>query len=513
MRAVSADVAPLPRQRAPSRPIGVGGVELSALAATLIVSAALYVSQGYEAVAWVAPPGILFIMAAANWATIKRDAAALWTPLFSFRMACMVFFGFGGILSENLSSVALATYQAELPYTAREAAYVFLVWLAGITAVMAGYFFVSRLINANPAAHDVAENAESRTLMLGIMFAGAGLAYTYLIRLPIELGLLPIQTIPGAISTPFDAASAVGVFLLSLWAFKKGGLALLAIPAVVIPASAVALILLTKQGVLLPLIFVGLAILFERISVLRLLAVAGLLLVSFSILQPMVAYARSMVSPDLPLDPGERLSHMGAYLVGDGNSGAGDVQMDFLRFGHTHVAAFIVDRYDRGMPSEELSNSLSALIPRVLWPDKPVVTQGAVDLYFLVSGREGSALAATTFADLYWNGGWSALLLLGFVWGGLMFIGTRESLRIVRQRDWFMMPFVLLVFMIGLSLESAFTVSILIPTVMAFIAYYLLTAVRRLTAFAPISSWPSGRDGPAHPYASLAPENSARKTR
>lgn len=483
------DAAPI---AAPAPQIGVGFIELGLLGGALFVSLCLYLAQGFATVAWVAPPSIVLVLGWANWTMIKRDAAALWTPLFSFRLASIVFFGFGGVLSENLSTVALASYQSELPYTEQEAAYVFLVWLAGVFAVQLGYFVFSSVGVGKAASAIPQTGVGEHTLGLGLLFASAGLAYAYIVRLPAELGWLPIPTIPAAISTPFDAAAAVGVFLLSLWGLKKGGAALLIIPAVVIPASAVGLILLTKQGVLLPLIFLGLAVLFERISVARLAVVAGLLVFSFSILQPMVAYARNMVSIELALDPIERVAHMADYLAGDANeSNADEVQVDFLRFGHTHVAAFIIDRYDRGTPSDELANSLTALVPRIVWPDKPVVTQGAADLYFLVSGREGSALAATTFADLYWNGGWIAALLLPFIWGGLMFIGTRESLRIVRQRDWFMMPFVLLVFMIGLSQESAFTVSVFIPTVMAVIAYFLLRGARAFIQLSPTGA--SGR--------------------
>jgi hypothetical protein len=466
---------------APAAQVGVSFLEVAALGCALFVSAALYLARGYGTVAWIAPPSIAVILGLANWMMIRRDADALWTPLFSFRLASVVFFGFGGILSENLSAVALANYQAELPYTEREAAYVFIVWLAGVFTTSFGYYLFSGF-----AAKDVVPlrrmgNPDSRTLSLGILFTGAGLAYAYLVRLPIELGLLPIRTIPAAVSTPFDASVAVGVFLLSLWGLKKKGVALLVIPAVIISAAAVGLVLLTKQGVLLPLIFFGLAVLFARITALRLALVAGMVIFAFSILQPMVAYARSMVSLELALDPGERMSHMADYLTGEASdSDADEVQVNFLRFGHTHVAAFIIDRYEHGMPSNELAKSLTALVPRVIWPEKPIVTQGASDLYFLVSGREGSALAATTYADLYWNGGWTATLILGFIWGGLMFVGTRQSLLIVRQRDWYMMPFVLLMFMIGLSQESAFTVSILVPTVMAIIAFAMLRGVRGL---------------------------------
>lgn len=458
---------------------GVSGTEVVALILLLAIGVSLHLAGGYTAVAWLVPPGLLIILSAANWKMIRADSNTLWTPLFSFRLASSVFLGFGGILSENVSVVAQQVYLAELTYTAREASHVFLIWLSGVVAVMIGCLLVARLRRSEGGEEGPADDSAKRTLLLGSLFIFAGLGYTYGVRLPIELGILPIGTIPNAVSTPFDAALAVGVFLLSLWALRVGGVALLAIPAVLIAGCSIGLLLLTKQGVLLPLIFFGLAVLFERITLLRIAAVTALLVASFAILQPMIAYARDFVSPDLPLDAQERIGKLTDYLVhGDNLAEENNLETDFLRFGHTHVAAFIVDRYDRGMPSTEVRNSLVALVPRIVWPDKPILTQGAADLYFLVSGREGSALATTTFADLYWNAGWFGVLGAGFVWGCLMWIGTTASLKIVKRRDWLMMPFVLLAFMIGLSAESAFTVGVFIPTVAALIAFYLLKWVK-----------------------------------
>lgn len=461
---------------------GVSTAEALAILLLLVVGTALYLAGGYRAVALIVPPGIFIVMAFANWAMIKADGNSLWTPLFSFRLASSIFLGFGGILSENVSVSAQQVYLAELTYSPQEAAYVFLIWLTGILAVLAGFYLAARFQPTRSDEPGFIGASDKRTLLLGSLFIFAGLGYNYFVRLPIELGILPLGTIPGSVSTPFDAALAVGVFLLSLWSLRQGGLALLLIPAVLVAGCSIGLLLLTKQGVLLPLVFFGLAVLFERITVMRLVAITGLLVLSFALLQPMIAYARAMVIVDLPLDPGERLGHLSDYIAeGDALAEQGDIETDFLRFGHTHVAAFIVDRYDRGMPSLELRNSLIALVPRIVWPDKPILTQGASDLYFLVSGREGSALATTTFADLYWNAGWIGVILAGLIWGALMWIGTWKSLKIVKRRDWLMMPFVLMVFMIGLAAESAFTVGVFIPTIMAFIAYFLLRWVRMLT--------------------------------
>ena len=465
----------------------VFAAELIVLIVALAASIALYLAGGYGAVAWVAPPALLIVLGVANWTMIRADPAALWTPLFAFRLSALVFLGFGGILSENISLEAQATYLSELTYTSQEAAKVFVIWLTGVVMTLSGCFVWQRLADArqNAAARSyqdvrrVGSDRAEGTFQLGALFALVGLGFAYLVRIPIELGIFPISTVPGAISTMFDAALAVGVFLLSVWALKRGGLALALIPAVVLPASFVGLLLLTKQGVLLPMIFFGLAYLFTKITAARVAVIATLLIAAFSILQPLVSYARNATPEGAVMDPGARLSVMAEYL-GSGDQSSGSAETDFLRFGHTHVAAFVIDQHDSGMPSEELRNSLFALVPRIVWPDKPSVTQGAADLYFLVTGREGSALAATTLADLYWNAGWIGVLLISPIWGILMAIATAKSVVIVRQRDWFLMPFVLLVFMIGLSQESAFTVSVFVPSAIAFIALQLLQFGRKM---------------------------------
>lgn len=468
---------------------GVRGWEIGSLGLAFLVSLSLYLARGYEAVGYVSPLTILAVLGFANWRMVKDNPAALWTPLFAFRTAAAVFLGFGGFLTVNLSVEAQARYFSELTYTEAEAAYVFLVWLTGIFLTLLGCFLASKV---SPWHRDLQQEAQQvknpPTLRLGLIFFLAGLAFYLVIELPRALGFADIGIIPNAIAQPFQAALAVGVFLISLWALEKGKAALLAIPVVITLASLAGFIGLNKTGVILPLIFFVLAFLYRKVSIVRVALVVVLLVSAFSVLQPMVAHARDLAGEDLGTTPtlAERYElYQDFFQEGNLAREESNVETDFLRFGHTHVAAFVIDRYQTGMRSDELEGALGALVPRILWPDKPVVTQGAENLYFMVSGRYGSALATTTFADIYWNGGWLALVIICLVWGALMWIGTTTAFDIVRKQDWVLMPYVLLVFRIGLSQESAFVVAIFIPTVMAAIAYFMFKWGKPLIALKP----------------------------
>lgn len=463
---------------------GLRSWELPTLLAASLVAILLYLAGGYVGVHLVVPVTFLIVCGAANWQMVRTDPASLWTPLFAYRTGALVFFGFGGFLSVNLSIEAAAYYFSQLTFTDAEAAKVFLVWLLGHVSALLGYAVLLALRpkrrSKEPEAH--ADDTAS-TIQLGTLFFLAGLGYYLLIELPQQLGFSPFGIIPNAISQPFEAAMSVGVFLISLWALDKKGSALLLIPVVVSLSALSGLISVSKQGVLLPVIFFSLAFLYRRASLVKIAVVATLLTVMFSVLQPMVAHARESAGESnvAELSLGERFGLYQDYFTArDTNNKQSNAQIDFLRFGHTHVASFIIDRYDAGLPSDEFNGALIALVPRIIWPDKPIVTQGAEELYYLVSGTTGSALAATVYADLYWNGGWVGMLGLSFVWGVLLAIATLASHRIVASSDWFMMPFVLLVFRMGLSVESAFVPGFLIPTVMSVAAFYLLRTARRL---------------------------------
>jgi hypothetical protein len=113
------------------------------------------------------------------------------------------------------------------------------------------------------------------------------------------------------------------------------------------------------------------------------------------------------------------------------------------------------------------------LIPRALWPDKPVVSDIGTDFNEMVSGFNTSALGVVVFADAYWNFGWAGLLIFipaGFFlwWAG------RNARQIVETRDWIMMPFVLITFRIAMSVDNFLVLSWLTPGVIAAILLLVL---------------------------------------
>jgi hypothetical protein len=161
-----------------------------------------------------------------------------------------------------------------------------------------------------------------------------------------------------------------------------------------------------------------------------------------------------------------------------------------FRFDYTVPAAFAMNQYDAGFPLGSLSRAGEALVPRILWPEKPNTTVSE-EINYRMGFQYVNNVGVTAFGDLYWNAGWLGLtltLLIG-LYNGLITIVSRELLRL---EDWIMLPFVMMTFRTAMSIDGEFVASILIPIVLHLVFFLALrwlsgflsgsTGVRRGTA-------------------------------
>ncbi len=89
------------------------------------------------------------------------------------------------------------------------------------------------------------------------------------------------------------------------------------------------------------------------------------------------------------------------------------------RFAHAPTQSFLIERYDVGNPGHTLDDAWAALVPRLLWPDKPIITRFGSELDGLFAQRNfsQSSLAPTFSAEAYWNDGWLGLALISILLG------------------------------------------------------------------------------------------------
>ncbi len=90
------------------------------------------------------------------------------------------------------------------------------------------------------------------------------------------------------------------------------------------------------------------------------------------------------------------------------------------RFEVASIQGYLINEYDSGRQGNTLSNFWVTFIPRMLWPQKPVITQPGGELhkkYYNDPSQTSSALAPTYSAEAYWNYGVSGVVLVSVLLG------------------------------------------------------------------------------------------------
>lgn len=477
--------------------------EIVALLGTLTSLGLIDMGGVHELVNVASPILLATILGTANWRMVRQNSTAIWTPLFSFRLGVLVFLAFGALVPYLVSDPLVDRIKSLYPYSEQEAAKTNILWFVYAT-LMIGSVKLASLFRHSEEPVELGGKLEGwTTAKLGLLFFAVGISYSLLVDLPRALDLFQIL-IPGSLSLVFLTANAVGTFLLTYHALQRGGAWYLLIGLILLLQIALGLVLYNKSMILLPILLSGLAILFDRVTLPRVIGITVALVLTLNLLQPAVAQARVLHVMTYGSDSGaisggtiaDRLSNVTSLWtegpLRDSETGEGLIRLSYLNIG-----TFMVTEFDVGLPGNSIEAATYALIPRFIWPQKPTVSDAGRELYYRVTGEETSFLAPTTAADLYWNMGWTGILLLTPVLGLLLWLGTVASYAIVRAEDWFMMPFVLIAFLVGLGTDQSFVVGIFVPGAAAIIAFFFL---RFSKAFVSVATAPQGgRRPPAAP--------------
>lgn len=87
-----------------------------------------------------------------------------------------------------------------------------------------------------------------------------------------------------------------------------------------------------------------------------------------------------------------------------------------VRFDVVSVQGFLMNEYDIGRPGDTLVDVLAVLVPRVIWPEKPVITRFGTSLNVKYHNNDPdhrfSAMAPTYSGEAYWNLGWFGVLAI-----------------------------------------------------------------------------------------------------
>jgi hypothetical protein len=289
--------------------------------------------------------------------------------------------------------------------------------------------------------------------------------------LPYMLGLTDF-VLPGSVG-PIGNLTLAAVFVLTTWSRMHAKRAFPFIVAFVMLEMAIGVLSLSKAEALMPLLIFLCALVRLRLTAWRLVMVVAALMLCYVSVVPIVEQGRaehwrryqSLWGADLT----ERLEILWLSL---GNFGTieetNSIETSLARISYVNQATFAVHLHDSGHAGETLSLSqiLVVFVPRLLWPDKPITTQSAVDFNIAATGVATSASSPGLFAEAYWNFGWTGVILLMMSLGLLLALLSRYAIDIFHRESWLYFPVVLLAMRIGFRTDGYYVPDILGALVM-----------------------------------------------
>jgi hypothetical protein len=127
--------------------------------------------------------------------------------------------------------------------------------------------------------------------------------------------------------------------------------------------------------------------------------------------------------------PADRLAIVADVVTGNSSIPAAEtaagsptdvgVPLPLFRFSVAEIQGYLIQQYDSQQPGNSLHDFWAAAVPRVFWPDKPIITRFGTELHeqFWAITDAQSALAPTYSAEAYWNYGGLGVAIVSIVIG------------------------------------------------------------------------------------------------
>jgi hypothetical protein len=445
--------APRPIDAAVSRALRLFVLAASGIVVAYGVAGTLGFSQGRALANASLPVALGLICVGCAAALIRRSSLFVLMPIPWFLLTSAAYFGLGPLLFVYGRPEAIEQANLFYPVTEETLFRTNVLNAVCILTVVAAYWASSRSAPMRSVARLLEMRAvPERRWLIAFLVVGLGVKLT--LALPYNFGVLPF--VPPTSVMVFGTLASVGSLMLSRRVFlgQLKWLPLLLLVAAVDIGGGV--LQFSKLGVLLAVIFIGIGAYLARPKPGVAVSVFLAMSLTYVFLVPLVNFGRRAVGPDAGASARGQatVSFLSGRPMGAASQ-ATEAQGWWLRLSYPPVQAFVMNAYDSGFGGTSLKAIPMSLIPRFLWPNKPIVTIGA-QLTYLINGSATSQSSPTSFGEGYWNGGW--VLGLGVAaWMGVVF-GFFEALcmRQLAGGNFGVLPFAALGMLMGLRPDDWF---------------------------------------------------------
>jgi hypothetical protein len=397
--------------------------------------------------------GIACVYGALN--LFQINPAYVLTAYFWFLVTCAVYYGLGGaamaIGSETTIQVILNFYNAS-PAELQKA-HLIIATSISIVATTCN-LIIGRKVPY--AGGDIIRTPEGINLkLIGILAVVLGLVVELTIDLPYQFGL--IDETSGLRS--LSAIVFVGIIVLSYVGFNGDRTAQLIAISVTLFQFIIGLMLFQKMPPIIAVVMYSIGWLMRRPKRRNAACVVGFILFSYSLLAPFSGFAREeliLTKGERQGTPLDRLEIMLLYLEDSTARRAvdDDYQPWLARLSYLNAQGFAVSAFDSGRPSNGLDNFIYIFVPRIIMPDKPIISDVSADFNEAVNGSRLSASSPTILVEGYYLFGWLGVFTLMPVYGAILGLYSRFSFAKLRDGKIAFFPALLMMMMSGMQNDN-----------------------------------------------------------
>lgn len=288
-----------------------------------------------------------------------------------------------------------------------------------------------------------------------VVESGRGIPKSALIMIFISIGTAcyldvwrhGIGNAEGVVSGTILTASMlryVGIILAASYK-GRGGIAFLVLAVAVSLASAASgALLLGKSNIIFPLLALVIGLM-QRVGAKKIaLPGAAAMLIVLAAFGPVVSHARVRYAFDSSADISDKARYIWSDLFNSNkDSLSGDYPL-WARLCYLTAQGAAISYRDSGQGADEFSKIFWIFVPRLLFPDKPNLTQAGLDFNAKVIGSNTTSTGFGIFADGYYNAGWVGVVLVGVIVGQIVGLASLLAFEIYQAQSMLLLPLALM---------------------------------------------------------------------
>jgi hypothetical protein len=403
-------------------------------------------------------------------------------PVAWFLLACSMYHGVGPLLYKFGSEISINMADAFYYVDEKALWRTNLLNIISIAFILYFYSFSMKLPMFRPLK-DIGNNAVIKRS--AHIFSAIGVMFT-LLTYSLRYGLGHDYLMPGIFYT-LQRCSFSGLFLYSLLYFRKQREIKIPLLFMTLFVGYFALISLMKQEILVFVAMLFFGAFLVQPSIRKLVVAAFVVLVTLPALSTLTTYGRILTWTESSTQVSaieliKAVSDSGEYIDNLKDANEGDQEV-WRRFSYSSAQAFAMDAYDNGNPGRTFEPALWAFVPRLIYPDKPVISQGDVFTTLVKGENIGGPTSAGYFGEAYWNFGWFGVLLVSMFTGVLLAGGTQFNSNMASTGNYQYFPVALMALSVGYMVDGWFMAGTINSIPLMIFLYIMIKFISRKPLF------------------------------